>query len=220
MKRVALIACCIWLACPAAATAHRLDEYLQATRIALSDDAVRVEIDLTPGIGVLSRVVGLIDSDGDGALSLAEQRAYSTLVVSLTNLSVDGTAAPLVLARSDYPTLDDMRAGVGTIRLAARATLPASSSWPGRHQLTYVNTHQSDMSAYLVNALTPPARIQITHQERDPWQHHLTFEYTVHSPYARAVRVATGIGGAALFIGALAWFRRSGEQFTASRSHL
>ena len=37
----------VWLMWPAVSTAHRLDEYLQATRIAVEDDRVDVDIDLT-----------------------------------------------------------------------------------------------------------------------------------------------------------------------------
>ena len=97
MKWTALIACGVWLACPTTAGAHRLDEYLQATRIALAPDNVRVEIDLTPGINVAPRVTALIDFDGDGALSPAERHAYAALVVRLTDLQIDGRPAPLIV---------------------------------------------------------------------------------------------------------------------------
>ena len=38
----------VWLATPAPAGAHRLDEYLQATRVSIDLDRVGLEIDLTP----------------------------------------------------------------------------------------------------------------------------------------------------------------------------
>jgi hypothetical protein len=209
MRWTALIACGLWLACPTTAAAHRLDEYLQATRIALAPDDVRVEIDLTPGINVAPQVAPLIDSDGDGALSPSERRAYAELVVRLTDLQVDGRPAPLVVVGSEYPSLGEMRAGVGTIRLTARATLPAAS--PGGHRLTYANVHHPEMSAYLVNALVPSPGIQITHQQRDPWQHQLTLDYVVDSSYGRGWRIAGGLG-ATLMMCALGWFRRSSLQ--------
>ena len=210
MKWTALVACGVWLACPATAAAHRLDEYLQATRIALAPDNVRVEIDLTPGINVAPRVAPLIDIDGDGALSPAERRAYAELVVRLTALQFDGRPAPLVLVGSEYPSLDDMRAGVGTIRLIARATLAATSR--GGHSLTYANVHQPEMSAYLINALAPPPGIHITRQQRDAWQRQLTLEYVVDSSSGRGWRIAGGLGGATLMMCALGWFRRSSVQ--------
>ena len=210
MKWTALVACGVWLACPATAAAHRLDEYLQATRIALAPNNVRVEIDLTPGINVAPRVGPLIDIDGDGALSPAERRAYAELVVRLTALQFDGRPAPLVLVGSEYPSLDDMRAGVGTIRLIARATLAATSR--GGHSLTYANVHQPEMSAYLINALAPPPGIHITRQQRDTWQRQLTLDYVVDASPGRGWRIAGGLGGATLMMCALGWFRRSSVQ--------
>ena len=50
----------------------------------------------------------------------------------------------------------------------------------GHHQVVYSNTHRSESSVYLVNALVPAdSRIQIAGQQRDRAQHGLTFEYTV-----------------------------------------
>jgi hypothetical protein len=37
------------------ASAHRRDEYLQAARIAVGPDRVRIELDLTPGMAVADR---------------------------------------------------------------------------------------------------------------------------------------------------------------------
>ncbi len=215
MKWTILIACCVLLGWPASAAAHRLDEYLQATRIALAQDGVDVEIDLTPGVSVAAQVVGLIDIDRDGALSIAEQRAYATRVVQLAALSIDGAPAPLVLAASDYPSVAEMRAGTGTIRLKARSTVRAAS--PGAHVLAYVNVHQSEMSAYLVNALAPPSAIHITRQQRDPWQRQLTLEYVVDRPGGITARFASGLGVGFVMVCALGWFRRSSIRSVASR---
>ena len=218
MKRTAIIACCVWLAHPIPSAAHRLDEYLQATRIALADGGgVSVEIDLTPGVDAAARAVALIDTNRDGSLSPAEQQAYSTLVVRSVDLRVDKTSAPLALARGEYPTIAEMHAGVGTIRLTARATIPSASS-PGAHELKYVNVHQPEMSVYLVNAIAPPRGFVITDQQRDAWQHQFTLGYRVEAPHARAWRIASGVGMAGLMMGALGWFRRSSS--TTRTSHL
>jgi len=50
MKRL-LIAIAV-LAIPPTATAHRLDEYLQATRVSIDVDRVDLEIDLTAGTAI------------------------------------------------------------------------------------------------------------------------------------------------------------------------
>lgn len=206
MKRASLVAWCVWLACPAPAAAHRLDEYLQATRIALAPDTVAVEIDLTPGVSVASRVAALIDVNVDGELSAAEQRAYAALVVRQAQLTIDGIPVPFVLVDCTYPGRDEMAGGIGSIHLRARATVGVASP-PGRHEVTYRNDHQAGFSAYLVNALMPPDGIRITDQRRDPSQHQLTLDYIVDTPYARTRRLGSGLGLACLMVCTLGWFR-------------
>src|SRR3954453_22873936 len=99
----------------AIAGAHRLDEYLQATRIAVGLTRVDVEIDLTPGASIASSIYGSIDSNHDGELSDMERTAYARLVVSSALLEADGRAAPLTLVNQDFPSLDAMREGTGAI---------------------------------------------------------------------------------------------------------
>jgi hypothetical protein len=75
----------IWLAAAVAlvlpASAHRLDEYLQATRIDLASNRVDLEIDLTPGVEVVNDVLPLMDVNHDGNISIAEGKAYAKLVL-------------------------------------------------------------------------------------------------------------------------------------------
>ena len=174
---ISLVVYALWLAFPVPTAAHRLDEYLQATRISVGPDVVDVELDLTAGASVASTVFASIDADGDGRLSQRECAAYATLVVTSAVLEADGRRAPLVLMSRDFPTFRDMSAGVGTIRLKARAHVPTRSA--GHHQLYFQNVHRADLSAYLVNALVPAAKeIVITGQRRDERQHELRLDYT------------------------------------------
>ena len=48
---------CVGLGRPAPIAAHRLDEYLQAARIAVDVDRVGVELDLTPGVAIAPSVM-------------------------------------------------------------------------------------------------------------------------------------------------------------------
>src|SRR5215210_2258008 len=48
-------------------SAHRLDEYLQATRLAIEPDRVEIALDLTPGIAVAESIVAEIDADGNNS---------------------------------------------------------------------------------------------------------------------------------------------------------
>jgi hypothetical protein len=59
----------------AGASAHRLDEYLQATIISVDKDHVQASMRLIPGVAVSSFVLSGIDSNGDGLISEGEQRS-------------------------------------------------------------------------------------------------------------------------------------------------
>src|SRR3954464_3799055 len=62
---------------PGAALAHRLDEYLQATLVAIEPGEIRLQINLLPGIAVAEEVLAAIDRDRDGVISKSEGRAYA-----------------------------------------------------------------------------------------------------------------------------------------------
>jgi hypothetical protein len=170
----------VGLTCPPKATAHRLDEYLQATLLSVERDHVELEIDLTAGTNVASQVFALIDTDRDGEISPAEGEAYAQSVLSSIVISIDGRAVPVRLLDSRFPEFRDMISGTGTTRLRATATFPPANA--GRHRVYYRNTHQSEIGAYLVNALVPADKeIQINEQRRDYLQREVTIEFRVGS---------------------------------------
>ena len=166
---------CLWAAAPA--DAHRLDEYLQATRIGVSQDRIDLEIDLTAGASIAPQIFALVDADGDGRISHAEGDEYARRVIEAIRLSVDGRSLPITLGSREFPDREAMGLGLGTIRLRATA---AASGGTGRHELVYVNTHVAASSVYLVNALLPSdPRIEISGQQRDVEQRGVTVNYRV-----------------------------------------
>jgi len=163
---------------PRSTEAHRLDEYLQATRISIELERIGVEMSLTPGAAVADNVFAGIDQDRSGTVSTAEAVAYARLVITSLTLSVDGRACVLTLEGYSFPQLVDMRNGEGIIRLSASAKIPQSSIGP--HRLAFANTHRSDIGVYLINALIPSdGRIRITGQSRDTLQNEFKMEYKV-----------------------------------------
>lgn len=161
--------------------AHRLDEYLQAARIAVSTDQIVIELDLTPGESMAASVVRAIDGNRDGTASAEEGRDYAQRILSDTALEVDGASRRLVLLRSQVADLDAMRAGVGTVHLEIGAGRTPRTS--GAHRLRFRNTHRADVGVYLANALTPATpRIRITDQRRDVLQQELQLSYEVLQP--------------------------------------
>jgi hypothetical protein len=176
----------VWLTTPAPAGAHRLDEYLQATRLSVDINRVGLEIDLTAGVRIACGVFASIDTNGDGQISSAEAEAYAEQMLRAVVLSVDGRAMPITLVEVRVPQLHDMSLGVGTIRIRASANVPATRSL--RHHLSYVNMHRSESSVYLVNVLAPAdSRIQIGDQRRDTAQHGLTLDYSIKPDRSWAV---------------------------------
>jgi hypothetical protein len=165
-------------------SAHRRDEYLQAARLAIEPGAVQLELDLTPGIELAEAIIAEIDRNRDGALSLDEQRAYGSLVLSALTLEVDGTPVRAQLAASSFPDVDAMKRGEGTIRIQSAGSLPRLSVGP--HQLMFRNRHHPVRSVYLANALVPASdEVAVTAQRRDSDQTELTIEYILRAAPAR-----------------------------------
>jgi hypothetical protein len=106
-------------------SAHRLDEYLQAARLAIDPGRVQIELDLTPGIALAEAILADIDRNRDGSLSAEEQRAYGSLVLSALELEVDGTRLPVQLGASSFPEAAAVRRGEGTISASLGRGAPA-----------------------------------------------------------------------------------------------
>ena len=158
--------------------AHRLDEYLQAARVALAREAIALEVDLTPGASVASDVIALVDRDRDGTVSPSEAEAYGQAVLADLAVTLDDRLVPMTLERVEIPTIEEMRAGLGTIQLRARGRIESIAA--GRRQLRFRNHHRPGSSVYMVNALSPEdAGIMVTRQMRDPRQQEVRVEYSV-----------------------------------------
>jgi len=154
------------------ASAHRLDEYLQATLIGVTRDGVDVEIGLTPGVAVLPAVMAAIDRNRDGRISPEEERAYAGDVLTDVELEVDGKPVPLRLIDSRFPTVQAMREGMGTIRLNLRADRAG-------HELRFENRHLPRVSVYLVNCLASQGKsLLVGRPERDQAQRSIRFAYS------------------------------------------
>jgi hypothetical protein len=206
------IAIAVWLATLPSAGAHRLDEYLQATRFSIDLQRIDLEIDLTPGVAVAAQVLSWIDTDRDGAISRSEGEAYARQMLRSVTLSVDGVPVPVALVESHFPPPADMNLGVGAIQLRATARVPPTGA--GRHRVSFLNMHRPELSVYLVNALVPAdSRIQIVDQKRDRVQHGLTLDYTVagNPPSPRTLALLAGL----FLAGRLLWLSLRGTRDAA-----
>ncbi len=199
------------------AQAHRLDEYLEATLIALDGNRVHAEIRLTPGVSVASVVIGEIDANRDGVISAAEQHAYADRVLRDLSLAVDGNPIRPHLVSLRFPAIEDMKEGTGEIELDFDADVPRDG---GRRRLTFQNRHEFPIAAYLVNCLVPQnPGIRIVSQSRDYAQSSYQLDYVDGSAGAGPRSLTrlwqpsepAGTVAVLLFAGlALLWRRRPG----------
>ena len=157
------------------ASGHRLDEYLQATTISVEKDRVQAQIRLTPGVAVFPIVLANIDTDADGVISEAEQRAYAERLLVDLSLTIDGDRLRLRLVSMKFAEIEEMKEGCGEIQLEFNADVPTGG--PNR-RLIFENQHQSRIAAYLVNSLVPgDPEIRITAQNRNYQQSFYQLDY-------------------------------------------
>jgi hypothetical protein len=191
--KAALLALGTMLALPALTAAHRLDEYLQATRLAFSRDRVDVELDLTPGVSVAPQIFAMIDRDRDTRVSPIEIETYARRVLQDVSLRIDDRLYPLTLARAESPSWDELREGVGSIRLEAFTDAPLTRY--GRHRIVYENSHELTTGVYLVNALVPSTTdVGLGVGLRDARQRRIELDVTVASPLATASWLVAATG--------------------------
>jgi hypothetical protein len=157
------------------ASAHRLDEYLQATILSVEKDHVRASMRLIPGVAVSSSIIASIDRNGDGNLSAAEQRDYAERVLGDLYLTVDGNSVRPKLVSVSFPQIEEMREGLGEIHIEFTADLPRGG---GNRRLVLENHHLNATSAYLVNTVVPrDPGIRIVGQKRNEQQSFYELDY-------------------------------------------
>ena len=150
MRTGAATAAAVLLSVAVPATAHRLDEYLQATLISVDKNRVQMQVRLTPGVAVLPMVFAMIDTNADGVIAEAERRSYAERVVRDLSITIDGQRLRPRLIATKFPAAGEMNEGRGEIQLEVSAELPGAGS---NRRLIFENHHQSRIAAYLVNSL-------------------------------------------------------------------
>jgi hypothetical protein len=174
---------------PARAHAHALDEYVQASRVALTKTGVTLDLELTPGAQVAASIIALIDRDHDLVISADEAAAYGARVLGDLTVTVDGQRVALTLTHVDAASIGEMQEGMGTIRMTASGVHGVHLG--SRARLSFRNDHVPASSVYLANALVPADRsLSVLKQERDWYQRSIEVAYDVQP--GMAGRVAWG----------------------------
>src|SRR5262249_28761794 len=203
------------LAFRSCAWAHRLDEYLQATLVAIEPDEMRLQIHLTPGVAVAEQVLALIDRDRDGVISTNEAAGYTQALQRGLVVRVDQRKLELNPAPSRFPTPAELRTGWGIIQMEFSVTPRGLAE--GAHKFTLENRHLPEASVYLFNAAVPKTRsVQILRQIRNENQSEGEIEFSFHpttNPYRTVGIVA--LLTAPLVVLSLRG-RRAGREFSRS----
>jgi hypothetical protein len=188
-----LAAAVLLLVLTANVSAHRLDEYLQATMFSVEKNRVQVTMRLIPGVAVFPAVLAGIDTNGDGVISQTEQHTYAQRVLGDLSLTVDGKSASLILVSEKFPPIAEMKEGQGEIQLELSAVL--SGGGPQR-RLVFENHHLSAISVYLVNSLVPrDPDIRILAQNRDERQTFYQLDYAQAGSQSQPAKGWTGTVG-------------------------
>ena len=165
------------LALRASARAHRLDEYLQATTIALAHDHILLHLRLTPGVDVAENVIRQIDRNGDGRLSFAERQSYVWQITQRLSFSLNGHSDRLLAEVAKFPSLTAMRTGTGVIDLQIRIQTGLQK---GNYHLAYNNRGAGPETVWLVNCLQPQdPEIHIVQQKRSETQSSYLLDFAV-----------------------------------------
>jgi hypothetical protein len=185
VEAVSRALCCLsllvaFLAVESPALAHRDDQYLQATLVAIEPSGMRLQINLTPGLAVAEQVIARIDRNRDGAISKNEAAAYAASLKRDLTLRLDREKLELKLTGSEFVTLEELRTGSGVIQLEFSANFGPLVA--GSHRLTLENRHLTSISVYLINAVQPRfATVEITRQKRNNNQSSGEIEFTFHA---------------------------------------
>lgn len=167
MNRAArLLAAALLPLAAAPASAHPVDELVQAAYLTLIPSGVELQLDLTPGSEIAEVVLAALDSNGDGAASEAEASAFGRAVLMQSALTLDGSAVTWELYRVTAPPLDDLRWGAGVIRIYAQAGQPHAE---GSRLLEYRNAYEPTTSQWTANVFLNPGQgraYEVTEQQR------------------------------------------------------
>ena len=180
MKRICafIIAACVLIS-GKPAWAHRIDEYLQATILALEAHDVQASMRLIPGVLTAPSVIAAIDINHDGVFSASEKQAYAHIVLSALSITIDGNGVRPDLESWTFPEPAQMREGLGEIQIAYRVVLPQGGS---ARALVVSNNYLPSNSVYLMNAVVPQDHnLCILAQKRNERQSRYEVDYQQRS---------------------------------------
>lgn len=151
-----------------AVSAHPVHEVVQNAYLTLSPGTVGLELELTAGPQVASRLIRALDRNGDKQISLAEARAFAGRVLAQSRLTIDRRPLVIRTLSVDVPSYAALLGAHGTIRIVAAAPRPTQR---GVATLAYRNGYSPAESRCDANIFVKPGRRvadRIQGQDRSP----------------------------------------------------
>lgn len=106
---------------PRKAWAHLLDELLVQLYLTPTASGVSIEVQLTPGELVSASFAELVDIDGDGVLSAADQAHHIEAFLGALEVRFGGVVVEPRTVSVNYPDLEALASGAGSITLLLEA---------------------------------------------------------------------------------------------------
>ncbi len=160
-----------------AASAHRLDECLVATRVDVRSESIAFEIIVIPGVDLMPTFMEWIDENADGSLSQAEAKRFAEAFMKGCLVKVNNKSPKLTLTKVTLPDTQKLGKGLGQLRIHAQARV---THVVGKNLMNYHCDYQPDQCVYLINALIPEKKhIRIGRQRRNRLQTDYQLNFTV-----------------------------------------
>jgi len=146
------------------ATAHPVDEVVQAAYLAIEPRQVRLEFDISPGSAVSETILRDLDRDGDRRITTTESRAYGVRVLRRLPLAIDGIRVNWRLDQVGVPAYGSLAQQADTVRILAIAPAPLPR---GGHLIGFTNAYRPAASVVMTNVFVRPAgAFRVGRQER------------------------------------------------------
>lgn len=142
------------------AGAHATDEYGHNTLLSVTTFGVQIESQLTVGPLVSAKLIEIVDTDQNNAISADELRRYGDTIVADLELTVDGASRPITLISLQGPSsVGELRSGAAGLLLTAVGAGPVPTK-----EFTFVDKHRplkGPAQASLLSENSTPANVKI-----------------------------------------------------------
>ena len=142
------------LALAAVGSAQIQSQLFQLNSITIYRNGIDLDWYIMPGSELAANAFARIDTNGDGAVSEAEGKAYAKRAFRDVTLTVDGKPQTLLIRHVSISDRKQMLTGLGSVDYLVYVVLPERL---GRRTLVFENRHRRALSTFKTATLNDPA---------------------------------------------------------------